>query len=227
MKKFMIGIAMFAIAGAASAEMIAEWTSEADPPSDATFAATASASVVSTAGMERGNLAETNQEDANRGFKPWAVSGTEPGEGPGPRTFEEAVSMGSYLSFTVELSSGSMNVTNVYMDLKTGGNRLGLDLRSSADSYADSLFTDGGAGYEGAVDLSSNSDFENLTEIEFRVYAWGNRASQTWNAATVLRLDHQTDGIDFQVNGVVPEPATVGMLGLGALVALLVRRVRA
>lgn len=31
----------------------------------------------------------------------------------------------------------------------------------------------------------------------------------------------------IQVEGVVPEPATVGMLGLGALVSLLIRRIRA
>ncbi len=227
MKKFMIGIALFAIAGAASAGMIAEWTSEADPSNDATFAATATDPAVSTAGMERGNLDDPNQKDRSRGFTIYATSGTVAGGGPGPRTYEEAVATNAYLSWTIDLSgANTMSITNVYVDIDDFGKRQGMEMRSSADNYAAALFTDPGYGYHGSVDLSSNANFENLETIEFRLYCWQNKETDKWSQYTGAKLN-EAEGVDFQVNGVIPEPATVGMLGLGALVALLVRRVRA
>ena len=51
--------------------------------------------------------------------------------------------------------------------------------------------------------------------VRFNGFWRGNMASEA------LAIDN----VSMDVN-VIPEPATVGMLGLGALVALLIRRVR-
>ena len=68
------------------------------------------------------------------------------------------------------------------------------------------------------VDLSTNPLFQGISDqtVEFRLYYWMTRV-QT-NSVKELRLDN------FQVTGVVPEPASASLLTLGA--AGLIRRRR-
>jgi hypothetical protein len=71
------------------------------------------------------------------------------------------------------------------------------------------------------IDLTGNSVFSGLTNgqtVEFRIYLKD-------GSTNVSTRYHQLDNI--VLNGtVIPEPASIGMLGLGALITLLIRRWR-
>jgi hypothetical protein len=77
------------------------------------------------------------------------------------------------------------------------------------------------------VDLSGVTALQGVNSaVEFRIY-YVNASTSTSQALGFLG-DGNTGTYDVALQGsVVPEPATVGMLGLGALVTLLIRRFRA
>jgi hypothetical protein len=67
----------------------------------------------------------------------------------------------------------------------------------------------------GSTNLSFNIDLGTAGTYDYLMVKVGVRAGDLTDAFEVTRVD------------IVPEPATVGLLGLGALVSLLIRRIRA
>lgn len=146
----------------------------------------------------------------------------------------DALQDGSYFSFEIEPVAGTpLSLSNLtFLSATTAGSEYAFTgtvfVRSSVDGFATDLaeFTRSSttattaANYVSrAVDLSGAA-FQNLTApVTFRLYFWDDSSTLTsTNTGVVHRVD------DIIVNS-VPEPGSVGLLGLGAL-SLLVRRRR-
>jgi hypothetical protein len=77
------------------------------------------------------------------------------------------------------------------------------------------------SGWGDSIDLSA-AEFENVTDVTFRLYTWGS----TGTASSGIR---NLSGNDLVINGTVeaiPEPATMGLFGLAAIGCLARRRFR-
>ncbi len=142
----------------------------------------------------------------------------------GSTTLAQAVANNEYFQFTVS-SATAMNYDTFNFNLvKVSTSQLtGITLRSSLDSYASDLVTvanSSAAGkYSASVDLSSMTAFDNLSSVTFRFYLYDEYSG---TAGRRLGVD------DISVSATaVPEPATIGMLGLGAIGVMLIRRMRA
>lgn len=147
---------------------------------------------------------------------------------------EDALTDGSYLSFDVTPAVGiPLSLTNLsFLSASTASSSFAFTghifVRSSVDGFTADLAeftkestsgTGAGSYVSRSVDLSG-SQFQDLTNsVTFRLYLWDDSSTPTSeNTGVVHRID------DIVVNS-VPEPASVGLLGLGAL-SLLARRRR-
>ena len=66
------------------------------------------------------------------------------------------------------------------------------------------------------IDLSGNASLQGIDSVEFRIYMWGGNGTA---ASSRVNFDQ------IVVEGsVIPEPATIGLLGLGAVALLALRR---
>lgn len=138
----------------------------------------------------------------------------------------------TYFTFTVTPGSGfGLNLSTLTFDsicngTSTTNGNASFFVRSSVDAFASNIgltFTETyiksgtSTGTQRSVDLSG-ATFQNLaTATEFRIYVYDNIAS----SVAYDRIDNVVLNGDVSV---IPEPATVGMMGLGALVAMLIRR---
>lgn len=144
----------------------------------------------------------------------------------------DSLTEGDYISFTVTPSVGyQLNLTNLTFNASTswGGSTpatWNVALYSSVGGFTSSAQlhhygepdgSTGNAWVPQNVDLSSAA-FQGLTgTIEFRIYFWDGAGGSTSN----VRVD------DIVLNGaaeLVPEPASVALLGLGGAAALIRRR---
>jgi len=236
MKKLITLIALLAIAGTASAAIIADWdmtqeataneqTLDADTKDANMITAHAGHSVVSDLRAATGGLKARDWDDST--------------------TFDAAISYGQYFEITFEAASGYvLNLDSISMILEEGigaadtiayGVTASVLGHTSANALTTGQLTGAVAGDLDVLDLDlTGGAYDNLSSIEFRVYGWDDTTGAILTGADAIFLGNANtndDGIsDLQLTGdvaLVPEPATVGMLGLGSRVALLIRRIRA
>jgi hypothetical protein len=130
-----------------------------------------------------------------------------------------AVANGVYFDFTVTPST-TMSLTNLTLDAARGGGGTprGYEIRSSRDNFgstlsAADLLTVRPTYTPITVDLSGAA-FQNVTTpTTFRFYVYSPAGGQS------------VDVDNITLNGTVPEPASLGLIGLGAA-GLLGRRAR-
>ena len=147
---------------------------------------------------------------------------------------EDALTAGSYFGFDVAPVVGTpLSLSNLtFLSASTASTEFAFTgnifVRSSVDGFTTDLAefskastsgTSAGNYVSRSVDLTG-SQFQNLTTpVTFRLYFWDDSSvSTSVNTGVVHRID------DIIVNS-VPEPASIGLLGLGAL-SMLVRRRR-
>lgn len=147
-------------------------------------------------------------------------------------SLEDAVTSNRYLTISVAAEDGYMfTVTNMFIRLQAQNAtsyEVYFTLYSDVTGYGagDELttWTVGGTGNSNdwlgqprSVDLSTYSEFEDLTEVEFRVYVWGQQGGAF--TQTGVGRAFQTNGTDDLVLtgtiSVVPEPGSLALLGLG------------
>lgn len=117
----------------------------------------------------------------------------------------------------------STNITFASLDLDATAKALTRDYRVSyiVAGASEVFITDWTAVTQVVSDTRENvaidfSDFTTTEDVQFRVY-WSGSANKSSNGRVYVD--------DFVLNGtVIPEPATIGMVGLGAVALLALRR---
>ncbi len=224
MKKCIIVIAIIAIAGTASADLLMGWDLDfitiADGPKDDVTCTSNTVGISTANTLSAGagaNVVGRNHAVTLRDM----ISTT---------NIAQALSNDVYWGTTVA-KSGTMPFTLssfVARPYRSSGDGVTFDLRSSVDSYATSLGTivAPNANTEAwSVDLTSLSGAHD--SVEFRVYVYDTiPTGGEYDSAGFGLLNVSDDAlIDFGIEGdVIPEPALLGLLGLGVLA--LIRRNR-
>jgi hypothetical protein len=228
MKKWIVAILMGLAAFVSRADLLAGWSGDGDGtfnPGTTQAADSLSANIVSASLNENGQLVGVSRLSS---FVYRNVSAA--------ASATEAVNENSYVELTISAASGyQMNLSS--LDLRFGdyGSSVGSAnyfIRSSVDSYASDissgLLFDGSPSETPLANIAL-SGYAGLTDITFRIYAWSADGS-AYSTFIGFGNDTNTEALtDIGINGTVtavPEPATIGMLGLGAVVSLLIRRLR-
>ncbi|GEM_PF-2781298 len=225
MKKCIIVIAIIAIAGTASADLLMGWDLDfitiADGPKDDVTCTSNTVGISTANTLSAGagaNVVGRNHAVTLRDM----ISTT---------NIAQALSNDVYWGTTVA-KSGTMPFTLstfVARPYRSSGDGVTFDLRSSVDNYTTSLGTivDPDSLSEAwSVDLTSLSGSHD--SVEFRVYIYDITPGTggAYDGAGFGNVGSATDAlIDFGIEGdVIPEPALLGLLGLGILA--LVRKNR-
>ncbi len=145
-------------------------------------------------------------------------------DGPSAATSEStAVSSNSYFEFTIAPKAGyadNMGAVNLTLSIFSGTNE-GYGVRSSLDGFASDL----GTGFITAdypstqtISVLLPAQFQGVTSpTEFRVYDFA-------QAATVAPIEYFSSVSVGGSASAVPEPTTLAVLGIPAVMALLRRR---
>ncbi len=212
MKKLLIGLMIVLVAGTASAATIASWdflgATGLEATSDGTMAGNMEQSVLSHgAGL---GFSTANADSFNgTGFL---------------ATLAAAIAADDYFTFSLEASSiYAISISSIDFNLDASGSGpQSWALFSSATGFdeVDALnnWVSVGPSSQTAT-LSGVPELQDVSSlIEFRVYGY-EAALQSGTGS------FEGAGNDVQVNGaIIPEPATMGLLGLGALVMALRRK---
>lgn len=235
LRAMLAGAASLACGSSLWAATIAGWDFNSLPGGAANFgpspyAATAADSSVIVGGLTRGAGVSTAGTGAQRG---WGGSGWD-----GNADAAAAIASGDFVSFTLQAAAGktlSLSSLDPIQYRRSGtGPTSGLLQYSTGGSFANLATFDysnstSSGGSLSAVDLSSIAALQNVpesTQVTFRIANYG----ATGSSGTWYLFDVGTDaGVhDFVVNGTtgisVPEPATVGLVGLVGLASIGIRR---
>lgn len=147
--------------------------------------------------------------------------------GDGSMVTATTPNLAKYLSFTITpLGSNVVTVDSVSLNAGMQDNSAAtmMEIRSSADAFAaPALQTvlDGINGSESLYQAPLSATVDASHPLEVRIYMYG--AANGYETGAI-GLNAAGDGLDVNgTAGAVPEPASLGLLGLGAL-ALLRRR---
>ncbi|NOU35700.1 MAG: PEP-CTERM sorting domain-containing protein [Kiritimatiellaceae bacterium] len=246
MKKVLAMIAMALVAGAANATLLVEYNFWGKSVTNAAYTANLNpvdagvASATLTVGPSLVAYWASTGARSN-GF--FAGNST-------AKSFTDAVSSNDYFSGVVTAASGkTLTITNMQF-------RVTFASGSSSSNYLVRISTDAafglGAGTYQDSDTYTKPTVYNpgtnsfafngtalaaASTVYYRIYTWGslnaaNNAGFTGGGTGITGnfADQGLDGFgmnDLVIQGaVIPEPATIGMLGLGALCTLLMRRLR-
>ena len=198
--------------------VISQWTFETNPPADVTDSSTGPSVTA-----DFGNGTATGFHASN--LTDWT---TPAGNGSANSLNANNWAAGDYFQFTLS-TSGYEGISVSWDQTRSSTGPATFDLLYSTDggsnfSIALNDYTVGTTGWSAgtavttssfAVDLSSNSDLNNVANLVFRLVA----DSAAGGAAGTVRVDN------FTVSA-IPEPSTYAMMGLGAMLLVGFQRFR-
>lgn len=217
MKSLFVASMVAVMACSASAATVASWEFAGFAGNEAT------ASGSELAGMENSVLSRGSGISALANADSFSASGFQAAGG----SLASALAANNYYTFTLEASANYLfSVSSIDFNFSSSSDGpQSWALFSSVNGFADigdALIDWGHVGFDPnaqTATLSGVTELQNISgPIEFRVY--GYEASGDGGSGRL-----EGTGNDITVNGeVVPEPATMGLLGLGALVLALRRK---
>ena len=219
MKKLMIALAIVAIASVAQAEILATWSFNGSNSTDWYNAAPVSGS---------GLAANINSAELSfgAGFTPSASANTLRASGTGWGGVSRTIDLSdtSYVQLDLVASSG---YTLTVEDIATAGigsstGQNGTDRWAASADGGAYAFVTAQANYGGNGAKSYDITDTTGEEVSLRYFASPTSTTGTWgfNSANAIVVNGTT-----QV-AAVPEPATMSLLGLGALAMVLRRKIR-
>lgn len=219
MKRFFAVSTIALMACSASAATVASWDFAGFAGNEATAGGN------ELTGMEDSVLSRGSGISALANTDSFSASGFQAAGG----SLASALTANNYYTFTLEASATySFSVSSIDFNFSSSSDGpQSWALFSSVDGFAaigDALIDWGHVGFDPntqTATLSGVTELQNISgPIEFRVY--GYEASGDGGSGRF-----EGTGNDITVNGeVVPEPATMGLLGLGALALALRRKVQ-
>ena len=205
-------IGTMAFCGSASADILAEW----DGVEGTTIPANDVATGLTGMDLSRGpGIAEATGSNFNsNGFDDTALD------------FDDAIAADDYLSFGFTVDSGTVDLTTILVELdrsSTGPATVGLF--SSVDGFDDAsdLIQSFSVSTSGTILTFDVSSLTGLTgTVEFRFYFFG--ATSTLGTADIEDDLIDADATGLQINGTIPAPGALALLGIAGLAGARRRR---
>lgn len=224
MKKVIIAMVMLTVAGLVQADVIVSWNNDGQAGNEAgPISADTTGANVDSGSLGRGAGATATSYTHGFAMRNRIAA-----------TLADAITDGRYLSITVSAASGySMDLEDLFLRLDANNLVNGCEISLLSDqtglTASDEIWsvTPASVSTTHTITLDTISELQGVTDVEFRVYAWG--GSNQYDAFSIGKGYFADGNDDVILNGTVtavPEPATIGMLGFGAVVSLLARRIR-
>lgn len=207
------GLAMVA-GGAANAALVVQY----DPTGAQTSGVAVAASVIGAGVTSATSLSQTGFENF------WNNTDVLP---VGRISSSPSIVLSEYLSFSVVLGS-TFDFTTLLYDKRSynGAGPTAASVRSSLDAFAadiDVLAVNGGGDQSLSFNLGSMA--QTSGQVDFRLYFYGSASDRTdW--ADLVSTARGGNGLRLNGDQVVPEPATLALVGLGLVAAGVARRSR-
>jgi MYXO-CTERM domain-containing protein len=231
--KLVILAAVAGLAVSANADIVTQWNFNSPIPDAATGTGTTAPSTGSgTLSLLGGITSSFSSGDANGGSSDPASgddSGLQTtgygaqGAGSGTRGVAFAVSTVGFQNITISVDNRHSNTSSKYVQIQYSLDGLNFTSAGLSGNGIFSASTGGDTWYNGrSVDLSAIAGASNNANFAFRVVTVFAPGTNAYEASTsgasyagtgTLRFDMVT------VNGVVPAPGAMALLGLGALAA--------
>lgn len=219
MKKLIVALVVAGLAAAAQAELLIGFDVTGLPGNGPNATSVVQAANVQISYLTRGGGLTAASAANSFSASAWTVG----------LTADDALSNNDYFEFTVAADSGYfLSITNFewrFSRSSTGPTNIAL--RSSLDSYASDLAV-WSQPSAAAINFSNTLSIAGVQSVTFRLL--GYRAGLTSGTARIVDGGgFGQAGIDLAVFGTVatiPEPATLGLLGLGIATLGLARKLR-
>lgn len=208
-----LGLTMLA-GGAANAALVVQY----NPTGGQRSGAAVAASTLGAGAVSATSLSQTGFENF------WNNTNVLP---VGRISSSTSIVLGEYLSFSVVLGS-TIDFTTLLYDKRSylGGGPTAASIRSSLDAFAVDIDTLA-VNPEGNQSLSFNlgSMAQTSGQVDFRLYFYAAPSNRSdW--ADLVSTAAGGNGLRLNGDQVVPEPATLALVGLGFVVAGVARRAR-
>ncbi len=233
MKKWIITLIALMAAVAVQADILASWDNDDLDGTESNKVADVTHTAVSSAEASRG----FGLNASGSGYSDTLGAIDDPGWNGYATSVADAITDGNVFNINLAFSQ-SVTLTNMSIQLSAQNAsdtaEAHFTLRSSLtgttdlDTYVINPTNNSYTGINFSTDLSGYAQLDGINSVDFYLYVYNPDGNFSGYGQVGMGNAYQTDAEnDLVFSGtVVPEPATVGMLGLGALVSLLVRRIR-